>query len=136
MGDTSLEDRINELVKKINRLEDELRKEKETNVLLLKELAIIRNILTMSSLTYNSSKKVVLLSRSLKAGELAKDIVEILMTEGPLNISQLTNKLKEVRGKASRKTVSARLVELLSLGLVETVEGKKSEKLYKLKDSE
>jgi Fic family protein len=136
MGDTSLEDRINELVKKINRLEDELRKEKETNVLLLKELAIIRNILTMSSLTYNSSKKVVLLSRSLKAGELAKDIVEILMTEGPLNISQLTNKLKEVRGKASRKTVSAKLVELLSLGLVETVEGKKSEKLYKLKDSE
>jgi Fic family protein len=136
MGDTSLEDRINELVKKINRLEDELRKEKETNVLLLKELAIIRNILTMSSLTYNSSKKVVLLSRSLKAGELAKDIVEILMTEGPLNVSQLTNKLKEVRGKASRKTVSARLVELLSLGLVETVEGKKSEKLYKLKDSE
>ncbi|NHV05994.1 MAG: hypothetical protein HA495_01495 [Thaumarchaeota archaeon] len=136
MGDTSLEDRINELVKKINWLEDELRKEKETNVLLLKELAIIRNILTMSSLTYNSSKKIVLLSRSLKAGELAKDIVEILMTEGPLNVSQLTNKLKEVRGKASRKTVSAKLVELLSLGLVETVEGKKSEKLYKLKDSE
>ncbi|MCI4439438.1 hypothetical protein JHC27_06300 [archaeon] len=136
MGDTSLEDRINELVKKINWLEDELQKEKETNVLLLKELAIIRNILTMSSLTYNSSKKIVLLSRSLKAGELAKDIVEILMTEGPLNVSQLTNKLKEVRGKASRKTVSAKLVELLSLGLVETVEGKKSEKLYKLKDSE
>ncbi|MGC9084790.1 MAG: hypothetical protein ACP5IT_01240, partial [Thermoproteota archaeon] len=98
--------------------------------------AIIRNILTMSSLTYNSSKKLVLLSRSLKAGGLAKDIVEILITEGPLNVSQLTNKLKEVRGKASRKTVSAKLIELLGLGLVETVEGKKSEKLYRVKDSE
>ncbi len=136
MNDTSLEDRINELVRKINWLEGELQKEKETNALLLKELAIIRNILTMSSLTYNSSKKLVLLSRSLKAGGLAKDIVEILITEGPLNVSQLTNKLKEVRGKASRKTVSAKLIELLSLGLVETVEGKKSEKLYRVKDSE
>ncbi|MGB9758397.1 MAG: hypothetical protein ACP5KW_00785 [Thermoproteota archaeon] len=136
MNDTSLEDRINELVRKINWLEGELQKEKETNALLLKELAIIRNILTMSSLTYNSSKKLVLLSRSLKAGGLAKDIVEILITEGPLNVSQLTNKLKEVRGKASRKTVSAKLIELLGLGLVETVEGKKSEKLYRVKDSE
>ncbi len=72
----------------------------------------------------------------LKAGGLAKDIVEILITEGPLNVSQLTSKLKEVRGKASRKTVSAKLIELLSLGLVETVEGKKSEKLYRVKDSE
>lgn len=136
MSDASLENRINELIKKINWLESELQKEKETNMLLLKELAIIRNILTMSSLTYNSSKKIVLLSRSLNAGELAKDIVEILMTEGPLNISQLTNKLKRVRGKASRKTVSAKLAELLSLGVVETVKGKESEKLYKVKDSE
>lgn len=136
MSDASLENKINELIKKINWLERELQKEKESNALLLKELAIIRDILTMSSLTYSSSKKIVLLSRSLKAGELAKDIAEILMLEGPLNISQLTKKLKEVRGKASRKTVSAKLTELLSLGLVETVKGKKSEKLFKVRESE
>lgn len=136
MSDTSLEDKINELIRKINWFENELRKEKETNALLLKELAVIRNVLTMSSLTYNSSRKIVLLSRSLKAGELAKDITEILMTEGPLNISQLTKILKEMRGRASRKTVSMKLAELMSLGIVEVIDRKKSEKLYKIKDTE
>ncbi|MBO3801719.1 MAG: hypothetical protein QXS21_03115 [Thermoproteota archaeon] len=136
MEDTSLEDKINELIRKISWLENELRKEKETNALLLKELAVIRNVLTMSSLTYNSSRKIVLLSRSLKAGELAKDIAEILMTEGPLNISQLTKILKEMRGRASRKTVSVKLAELMSLGIVESIDRKKSEKLYRIKDVE
>ena len=136
MSDTSLEGKINELIRKINWLENELGKEKETNALLLKELAVIRNVLTMSSLTYNSSRKIVLLSRSLKAGELAKDITEILMTEGPLNISQLTKILKEMRGRASRKTVSMKLAELMSLGIVEVIDRKKSEKLYKIKDIE
>ncbi|MEM0259577.1 MAG: hypothetical protein QW314_06975 [Thermoproteota archaeon] len=136
MEDTSLEDKINELIRKISWLENELRKEKETNALLLKELTVIRNVLTMSSLTYNSSRKIVLLSRSLKAGELAKDIAEILMTEGPLNISQLTKILKEMRGRASRKTVSVKLAELMSLGIVESIDRKKSEKLYRIKDVE
>lgn len=129
-----MESRIDELVKKISLLEEELRKEKELNREVLRELAIVRNILSFSSDAYRTSKKISLLSKSLKAGALAREITEILMSEGPLNISQIANLLREIRGKASRKTVAKKLEELADLGIVETAEGKKSEKLFKIKE--
>lgn len=131
-----MESRIDELVRKINLLEEELRKEREINREILRELSIVRGILILSSSTYKSSKRIALLSQSLKAGAIAKDMVEALMSEGPLNISQLTNILKETRGRASRKTVSKKLEELIKLGIVEVIEGKRSEKLFKVKEEE
>ncbi|MBS7657529.1 hypothetical protein KEJ33_06370, partial [Candidatus Bathyarchaeota archaeon] len=110
-----MESRIDELVRKINLLEEELRKERELNRDILRELAVVRSILTLSSDAYKTSKKISLLSESLRAGPLARDITEILMTEGPLNISQLTNLLREIRGRASRKTVAKKLRELMEL---------------------
>ncbi|MEM2087601.1 MAG: hypothetical protein QXF52_02865 [Thermoproteota archaeon] len=131
-----MESRIDELVKKINLLEEELRKEKELNRDILRELTVVRNVLSLSSDAYKTSKKIALLSQSLKAGALARDITEILLYEGPLNISQLTNLLKEVRGRASRKTVANKLRELVNLGIVDVVEGKKSEKLFRIRSEE
>lgn len=128
-----MESRIDELVRKINLLEEELRKERELNRDILRELAVVRSILTLSSDAYKTSKKISLLSESLRAGPLARDITEILMTEGPLNISQLTNLLRQIRGRASRKTVAKKLRELMELGIVDTTEGKKSEKLFKVR---
>ncbi|MBO3842526.1 MAG: hypothetical protein FGF48_08970 [Candidatus Brockarchaeota archaeon] len=131
-----MESRIDELARKINLLEEELRKERELNRDVLRELAVIRSILTLSSDAYKTSKKISLLSKSLRAGPLARDITEILMTEGPLNISQLTNLLREIGGRASRKTVAKKLRELMELGVVDTIEGKKSEKLFKVRSED
>jgi Fic family protein len=131
-----LESRIDELVRKINLLEEELRKERELNRDILRELAVVRSILSLSSDAYKTSKKISLLSESLRAGPLARDITEILIAEGPLNISQLTNLLKEIRGRASRKTVAKKLRELMELGIVDAIEGKKSEKLFKVRSED
>ncbi|MEM2057088.1 MAG: hypothetical protein QXO76_02355 [Thermoproteota archaeon] len=131
-----MESRIDELVRKINLLEEELRRERELNRDILRELAVVRSILTLSSDAYKTSKKISLLSESLRAGPLARDITEILMTEGPLNISQLTNLLREIRGRASRKTVAKKLRELMELGIVDTIERKKSEKLFKVRSED
>ncbi len=129
-----MEDRIDELIRKIEFLEEELRKEKELNREILRELAIMRNIAAIGSDIYKTSKKISLLSQSLRAGALAKEITEILISEGPLNISQITNLLREISGRASRKTVAKKLEELAKLGVVETTEGKKSEKLFKIRE--
>ena len=131
-----MESRIDELVRKINLLEEELRKERELNRDILRELAVVRSILSLSSDAYKTSKKISLLSESLRAGPLARDITEILIAEGPLNISQLTNLLKEIRGRASRKTVAKKLRELMELGIVDAIEGKKSEKLFKVRSED
>lgn len=131
-----MENKIDELVRKIELLEKELEKEKELNREILRELAIIRSIASLGSDVYKTSRKITLLSRSLKAGTLARDITETLLSEGPLNISQLTKLLREIRGRASRKTVAKKLIELMKLGVIETIEGKKSEKLFKIKEEE
>lgn len=131
-----MESRIDELVRKINLLEEELRKERELNRDILRELAVVRSILSLSSDAYKTSKKISLLSESLRAGPLARDITEILIAEGPLNISQLANLLKEIRGRASRKTVAKKLRELMELGIVDAIEGKKSEKLFKVRSED
>ncbi len=131
-----MESRIDELVRKINLLEEELRKERELNRDILRELAVVRSILSLSSDAYKTSKKISLLSESLRAGPLARDITEILIAEGPLNISQLTNLLREIRGRASRKTVAKKLRELMELGIVDAIEGKKSEKLFKVRSED
>ncbi|MBO3831830.1 MAG: hypothetical protein FGF51_00380 [Candidatus Brockarchaeota archaeon] len=131
-----MESRIDELVRKINLLEEELRKERELSRDILRELAVVRSILSLSSDVYKTSKRISLLSESLRAGPLARDITEILMTEGPLNITQLTNLLRQIRGRASRKTVAKKLRELMELRIVDTTEGKKSEKLFKIRGEE
>lgn len=131
-----MESRIDELVRKISLLEEELRKERELNRDILRELAVVRSLLSLSSDAYKTSKKISLLSGSLRAGPLAREITEILMSEGPLNISQLTNLLREIRGRASRKTVAKKLRELMELGIVDTIEGKKSEKLFKVRSED
>lgn len=60
---------------------------------------------------------------------ISRDIVEILFSSGPLNISQITEEMKKMRGKASRRIVRERLAELVESGIVE-FEERKNEKVY------
>jgi len=60
---------------------------------------------------------------------ISRDIVEILFSSGPLNISQITEEMKKLRGKASRRIVRERLAELVESGIVE-FEERKNEKVY------
>jgi len=54
----------------------------------------------------------------LRMDELSRLIVQSLALRGPMNVSQLTREIKTKRGKASRKTVRARLETLQAKGLV------------------
>ncbi|MEM2904945.1 MAG: hypothetical protein QW587_04315 [Candidatus Bathyarchaeia archaeon] len=50
--------------------------------------------------------------------ELSRLIAQSLALRGPMNISKLTREIRTKRGKASRKTVRARLETLLSKGII------------------
>lgn len=54
-----------------------------------------------------------------KIDDISRIIVQSLALRGSMNISQLTREVKAQRGKASRKTVRARLKALIEKGLVE-----------------
>ncbi|NJE60294.1 ArsR family transcriptional regulator [Thermococcus sp. 21S7] len=67
----------------------------------------------------------------VRSDPIAREIVRILFDLKRANVSQIARELKGRRGKASRNTVRAKLVELKNLGIVVEVPGERG-KLYAL----
>jgi DNA-binding transcriptional ArsR family regulator len=65
---------------------------------------------------------------------ISKDIMRLLLDKPGLNISEITEQLRQRRGSASRRIVRDRLGELLGQGLVVERSGKK-EKTYDISES-
>ncbi len=66
---------------------------------------------------------------------ISERIVEILFDSGPLNITQITGRLRERKGSGSRHTVRKKLKELEEKGVVKKIEsGQKRGKHYELTD--
>jgi len=128
------EDRLKKIAKKIEQLESQLRKERRLTAELARELSIVKEVVQTSSEIAGTSRRIALVSASLRSGEVARRIVETLIEMGPKNVSQLTETLRQVAGRASRRTVSKKLEELSRRGIVRQSKGKKSEKLYELED--
>lgn len=64
---------------------------------------------------------------------ISEDIVELLLDSSGLNITQITERLREKRGRASRHTVRERLQGLEKEGVITRTEGDKG-KNYSLSD--
>lgn len=65
---------------------------------------------------------------------IAKDIMRLLLDKPGLNISEITEQLRQRRGSASRRIVRDRLGELLGQGMVVEQSGKK-EKTYEISEA-
>jgi len=125
-----LEIRLRRLLKRIEELESTL-KEKDLVINgILEELRLLRNI---SSISANILRTASYITR-YKYGDLHRHIVTALLSDGPMNISQLTLFLRNVRGTASRRIVSEKIKLLDEHGIIEEVSGKKSEKRYRIRE--
>jgi hypothetical protein len=125
----STEERLKALAKRIEELEAKLRGESMVLDEVMKELRLLRDISLASAFVMNAASKI----RGYKYDDISRHIVDALLRAGPMNISQLTKFLRDVRGTASRRIVSEKVRLLSSLGLVEEVAGEKREKRYKIK---
>ena len=122
------EARLRALARRIKALESRL---KEENLILdevLQELRLLRMISSAGASIIRSASYVT----GHRYSDIARHIVEALLKTGPLNISQLTEQLRKMRGTASRRIVAEKLGILEDHGLVKRIQGKKREKLYRI----
>ncbi len=124
---TSVEEKIRELMRRLDRVEAMLEAELED---LKKDLRVIKALLELNAKIVHQT---LLVKKVSHLGDVAQYIVRLLYDYGTMNISQLVKALKEERGRGSRTTVIKKLRALKSMGVVEEVEGRRSEKRYRLK---
>ena len=128
----SLEERLEALAKRIEDLELKLSRESLLLDEVVKELRLMKNISLASALLLRTAAYI----KGYRYDDISRHIIEALLRAGPMNISQLTNFLRKVRGTASRRIVSEKIKILNRLGLVEKIPGKRSEKRYRIKKEE
>lgn len=81
------------------------------------ELVLAFSIPAVKALEY-SSRIVRILPRVDRTDEISKSIIKVLSTREEITISELTRRVKKLRGKASRRIVSERVYKLAQKGIV------------------
>ena len=124
------EERLRRLTKRLEELESKLEKESLLVGELRKEIRLLRNISSIGASILRTASFVT----RYKYGDMSRHIVEALIKAGPMNVSQLTEFLRNIRGTASRRIVADRIRLLKEHGIIEEIPGKKSEKRYVIKE--
>ncbi len=114
-------DRLDSLEKRLNKLEaDE------------KLIESYKSLLRSYATVLGSVARIERLAQHV-VNDIDRAIVRSLASKGPMNISQITEEVKRIRGSASRRIISKRLLALERKGLVERVSGGGRGKVYKLR---
>ncbi len=114
-------DRLDRLEKRINELEAEER-----------VIGGYKSLLRSYAAILGSVAKIEKLAQHL-VNDIDKAIVRSLAAKGPMNISQITEEVRKLRGSASRRIIAKRLSSLERKGVVERISGEGRGKVYRLK---
>jgi len=126
----SLEERLRSLAERIERLEVRLREESLVLDEVLRELRLLRDVSLIGASIMRAAHRV----KDFRYDDISRHIIDALVRVGPMNISQLTKILRDVRGTASRRIISEKVKRLSALGILEETRGKRGEKRYRVKD--
>jgi len=70
------------------------------------------------TLGLEAAKRVLKILSSLELDPISRDIVKVLSTCEKLTASEITRRVKQVRGKASRRIIIDRLKKLMNMGII------------------
>ncbi len=132
-------EKMDKLSKRIEELQKRLETIEEI-IPLASELVNLSNKFNIPLNLYSNQLKQMVLLNSIKDSvpeiekdDISKSIIQSLIEKSELNISQISERVKSLRGKASRRIISERLKNLEELGIVEMFEGQNNEKIFRLR---
>ena len=118
--------KLEEVIRRLNSLEAVI-----TETRKYPEVASLMHDLKIGAQLYDEPLKMIqrllevkhFLDRSTKSrDEITREILNALALKGPMNISELTREIANIRGKASRVTVKKHLEALLKEKIVTKIE--------------
>lgn len=127
-----IERRLEKMMRMLEDLEQAASGDPEARMMLLialRALSYQRDALGAAKWVLDSQKR---LRQFGMADQINRAILEVLATRGPMSISELTRKIRELRGSASRRIVAERLVRLAEAGFVTLLGGGRG-KVYRAK---
>ena|GEM_PF-1407796 len=117
-----IEEQLNMVLRKLKLIEDLLALEPQSREEILILLSLAVGSVSFEGNVINLIRDIVRVERILRqkgfADDLSRWLLRLLALYGPMNISQLARILRQWRGRASRRTISKKLVKLEELGLV------------------
>ena len=124
-----LEDKINYVILQINNLQHkvsdsnpELSQMMNLLQILTSSLQISKAPLTAISTTLTIKDRIVERFPDIKYDEISKTIIEVLERKERLNLSQLTEEVRKIRGSASRRIIRERVEKLEQEGIIREVD--------------
>lgn len=117
---------LHQVIERLDRLEGRIEIAEADFKALEKYKALLRSYASI----LGSAARIERLAQVV-TGDIDKSIIRVLAHKGPLNISQLTEEVRKLRGSASRRITAGRLRKLEARGIVRRVRGRG--KVYELR---
>jgi hypothetical protein len=128
-------DRIEEVLKKVVKRVEEIEEKLSSIGLLEEEYMLASELVALSSIpvikALEATKRIMGLFYREELDPISRDILKALATCEKLSISEITRRVKRIRGRASRRIIRERLKRMESKGYVKNV-GKPNRPLYML----
>ncbi len=113
-----LEELLNEVIKRIEKIESYLESLDDEELRYARHLMIGLALPPLRALEASRRLISLLQGRYYTIDKISYTILEVLADCKPLNISEITRRVKALRGKASRRTIREKLLQLEEYGLV------------------
>ncbi|RLG44215.1 MAG: hypothetical protein DRN78_00470 [Thermoproteota archaeon] len=121
----SIEERLERLEKLLEELMNRLKNIEESLHILgiSSDLVIIASRLITAfslpaTLALEASRRVIEVAKTIRGDEISQAIIEVLAECKPLTISEITRRVRVLRGTASRRIIRSRIQTLADRGIV------------------
>ncbi|NPA04900.1 MAG: winged helix-turn-helix transcriptional regulator [Crenarchaeota archaeon] len=116
----AIEELLSRVLERLERIEEMLRAAGGEEALIAARLALAFSMPALNAI--EAARRIVAATRGSRLDPISRSIVEALAECRPMSISEITRRVKALRGSASRTTVRSRIRRLVEEGVVVRVD--------------